>query len=160
MEQMIYNEWGEPIGTEYVRDAWEEQEAMWEEQMRMADDPLYAMQVENEAWLAKAHAAFESQGIQVPYDVEKRLAQEMRKKARQLEEERQLAMAQPYVDLLNRMIEGCGACARHQPETIDEVAYTYIEFKDAKKVTKDAIKMVNEEASKTGINYDFEMFVY
>lgn len=155
MEQVIYNEYGEPIGTEYVRDAWEEQEAIWEENMRMAEDPWYAAAKEDEMWLAKAHAAFEEQGIQVPYDVEKRLAQEMRKKARKREEERQLAEAQPFVDLLNSMIDGCGAYAVHQPETIDEIAYTYITFNNYKVVTKEALDAVYDAADKAGIEYSF-----
>lgn len=155
MEQMIYNEYGEPIGTEYVREPWEEEEAEWEENMRRAEDPFYAAAQEDEAWLARAHAAFEMQGIDVPRDVEERLAQEMRKKARKRDEERQLAEAQPFVDLLNSMIKDCGAYAVYQPETIDEIAYTEIHFKNYKAVTKDALEAVYDAADKAGIEYHF-----
>lgn len=155
MEQMIYNEYGEPIGTEYVREPWEEEIAEWEENMRRAEDPWYAAAQEDEMWLAKAHAAFEEQGICVPYDVEERLAQEMRKKARKLDEERQLKKAQPFVDLLNSMIEDCGAYAVYQPETIDEIAYTYIAFNNIKAVTKEALDLVYDAADKAGIEYGF-----
>ena len=155
MEQVIYNEYGEPIGTEYVREPWEEEIAELEERMHRAEDPWYAAAQEDEAWLAKAHAAFEEQGIRVPRDVEERLAQEMRKKARKRVEEEQLAKAQPFVDLLNSMIEGCGAYAVHQPETIDEIAYTYINFKNHKVVTKEALDAVYDAAEKAGIEYGF-----
>lgn len=155
MEQMIYNEYGEPIGTEYVREPWEEEEAEWEENMRRAEDPFYAAAQEDEMWLAKAHAAFEEQGIDVPSDVEEILAKEMRKKARKREEEEQLAKAQPFVDLLNSMIDGCGAYAVYQPETPIEVAYTYIGFNNHKVVTKDSLNAVYDAADKAGIEYGF-----
>jgi len=155
MEQMVYNEYGEPIGTEYVREPWEEEEAAWEESMRRAEDPFYAAAQEHEEWLAKAHAAFDEQGICVPYEVEEILAQEMRKKARKLDEERQLKKAKPFVDLLNNMIDGCGAYAAYQPETIDEIAYTEIRFKNYKAVTKDALEAVYDAADKAGIEYHF-----
>lgn len=155
MEQVIYNEYGEPIGTEYVREPWEEEEAAWEENMRRAEDPWYAAAQEDAMWLEKAHAAFEMQGIDVPYDVEARLAQEMRNKARKRDEEQQLAKAQPFVDLLNSMIDGCGAFAVYQPETPDEIAYICIAFNNIKAVTKDALEAVYDAADKAGIRYGF-----
>lgn len=152
-QQAIYNEDGELIGTEYVRDSFEEQEAEWEEEMLRAEDPLYAASQENAAWLAKAHLAFEMQGIEVPYDIEKRLAQEMRKKAARLKEESQLEKAKPLVLLFNNMIEGCGAYAIHVPETPDEIAYTYISFKN--KVTKNDVSKVCAMADEKGIDYSW-----
>ena len=155
MEQVIYNEYGEPIGTEYVREPWEEEIAEWEEDMRRAEDPWYAAAQEDAMWLAKAHAAFEEQGICVPHDVEEILAREMRKKARKRDEERQLEKAKPFVDLLNSMIKDCGAYAVYQPETIDEIAYTEIHFKNYKAVTRDALEAVYDAADKAGIEYGF-----
>lgn len=154
MEQVIYNEDGEPIGTEYVREPWEEEIAEWEENMHRAEDPLYAASQEDAMWLARAHAAFEEQDICVPHEVEEILAKEMRKKARKRVEEEQLARAQPFVDLLNNMIDGCGAYAVHQPETIDEIAYTYIKFDNRKVVSKDALNAVYDAAEKAGIEYN------
>ena len=155
MEQMIYNEYGEPIGTEYVREPWEEEIAEWEENMHRAEDPLYAASQEDAMWLARAHAAFEEQDICVPHEVEEILAKEMRKKARKHDEEMQLAKAQPFVDLLNSMIDGCGAYAVYQPETIDEIAYTFIAFNNIKAVTKEALNLVYDAADKAGIEYGF-----
>lgn len=126
--QVIYNEYGEPIGTEYVRDQWEQEEAEWEEDMRCAEDPLYAASKENQRWYNAACAAFEERGITVPDDVIRALAREMRIKQREEEEAKALAVAQPAVDLLNELLPASKAKAYYYPETVDECSFTEIHF--------------------------------
>lgn len=140
MEQVIYNEYGEPIGTEYVRDQYKEEEAEWEEQMRCADDPFYAASKENQRWYDEACAAFKERGITVPEDVIMALAREMRIKKQKLDEEKALANAKQAVNLLNELLPSCKAEAHYYPETVDEIAYTEIHF-NGTKPSEEEIKM-------------------
>lgn len=48
MIQTIYNEYGEPIGTETVRTQYEEEIAYCEEMDRRAEDPFYAARIEEQ----------------------------------------------------------------------------------------------------------------
>lgn len=126
--QTVYNEYGEPMGTEYVREAWEEEIAYYEEMDRRAEDPIYAASVENQMWYNAACAAFEDRGIEVPEDVIAALAREMRLKKRREDEKKALDDVQPLVDLLNELVPNCNAKAYYYPETPIEIATTEIHF--------------------------------
>ena len=149
MEQIVYNGYGEPIGTEYIRDCLEEEIAYCEEMDRRAEDPMYAASVENQMWYNAACAAFKERGIKVPEDVIAALSREMRRKKREVEEQEALREAEPVVNLFNKLIPNCGAEAIYYPETVDEIGYTEIHFK--KHPTKCEIALVIQEGYKMGL---------
>ena len=68
-QQMVYNEYGEPMYVENVMDAQEEYDAYCEEMQMRADDPYYAQMREKEEWIARATSVFEDYGLEVPYYV-------------------------------------------------------------------------------------------
>ena len=149
--QTVTNDEGEPLGTEYIREPYEEEEAHWEEMNRRAEDPMYAASQENERWLQAAYNAFEQQGIEVPQDVVYRLAQEMRRKQRETAKESEMQQMKPYVDFIQKM--GYDARAYYQPETPDEVAYGYIEaYKDGKSISREDARKIIDAALGQGLN--------
>ena len=150
--QVVYNEYGEPIFVDNVRDMYEEEEAWCEEMQMRSEDPIYAMQQEQEAWYRKACLCFEEQGIDVPDDVRRRLAEEMRKKKEKLEEEQKLAEAQPAVDFINSKLPNCGCYARYNYPTPAEFGYVEIDFENPP--YKDEIEAITEEALKQDIYLD------
>lgn len=150
MTQVIYNEEGEAIGMEYVRDAYEQEIAYCEEMDRRAEDPLYAASVENQRWYNIACSIFEERGIEVPYVVKDALAKELRAKQRKIEEEKSKLEAQPAVDWLNKRFPNCHAFSRYVPESYDEIAYTEIDF-DGQLPPKEEMYAAIDEASNDGI---------
>jgi hypothetical protein len=128
-QQMVCNEYGEPMYVENVMDAQEEQEFYFEEMQMRADDPYYAQMREQEEWCARARAAFESQGIQVPQDMVNILAREMRRKQMEIEEKKALDEVQPVVDFLNKHFPDVFV-ARYEWPTPEECGYAYVDFKD------------------------------
>ena len=128
-QQLVTNEYGEPMYIENVMDAQEEQEFYWEEMQMRADDPYYAQMREKEEWCAAARRAFEEQGIEVPQDMINILAREMRSKQKEIEENKALDEVQPVVDFLNgyfpNIFEAC-----YEWPTPEEDGYAYIGFKD------------------------------
>lgn len=127
MIQTIYNEYGEPIGTETVRTQYEEEIAYCEEMDRRAEDPFYAARIEEQEWYNKACAIFEENGIVVPDDVIAALSRELRKKEAEREEQKALAEVQPVVDFLNKYFPN-KFYARYDPPTPDEYGYAYVDF--------------------------------
>jgi hypothetical protein len=149
---MVYNEDGEPLYIDNVYDAYEQEEAEWEERMHCADDPMYAAQKENEMWLAKAYACFEEQGITVPYSVVEILADEMRKKQMKLEEEREIAKVQPLVDFINKKIPDCGCYAMYVAPTPAE--YGYVELHYKKEPYREDMEAIMDEAFNKNLPID------
>lgn len=149
MMQTIFNNEGEPIGTEYIRCQFEEEEAEWEENMRCAEDPMYAAQKEERRWYNEACAAFEERGIQVPEDVINALSRELRLKEQYRQEKKALAEVKPVVDFLNGLFPNSKATAHYYPETCDEISYTEIHF-DGVRPTRTEI----EYAIKIGLEKD------
>lgn len=134
-QQMVYNEYGEPMYVENVRDAYEEEEAYWEEMQMRADDPMYAAMKEKEEWISRATRAFEEQGIKVPYYVKEAWVNEMRKLKYENEKEKVMSKVRPFVDFLNRMMPDAKWYANYYGETPDEYAhvevdYTYAPYKE------------------------------
>lgn len=126
--QTVFNEDGEIIGTEYVRDQYEEEIAICEEMDMRAEDPLYAAHQENQRWYNIACSIFEERGIRVPEDVIRSLSRELRRKEAELEEKEALDRVQPVVDFLNKQFPDGDAEAYYYPETYDEIAQTEIHF--------------------------------
>ena len=134
-QQLVRNEYGEPMYVENVMDAQEENEAYWEEMQMRADDPYYAKMREKEEWIARATKAFEDNGVEVPYYVKKAWVKEMRNLQRKNEEEKVMLKVRPFVDFLNRMMPNAEWYANYYDETPDEVAhvevdYTYAPYKE------------------------------
>ena len=130
-QQMVYNEYGEPMYVENVMDAQEEQEFYWEEMQMRADDPMYAAMREKEEWIARATAAFEEQGIEVPYYVKEAWVKEMRNLQRKNEEEKVMSKVRPFVDFLNRMMPNAEWYANYYGETPDEEAHVEVDYTNA-----------------------------
>ena len=128
-QHLVTNEYGEPMYIENVMDAQEEMEAHFEEMQMRADDPYYAQMREQEEWCAKARAAFESQGIDVPQDMVNILAREMRRKQREIEMNKALDEVQPVVDFLNKYFPNVFE-ARYEWPTPEECGYAYVDFKN------------------------------
>ena len=124
---MMYNDEGEPIGYDYVPDQYEQEEMDWEERMHRHDDPFYAAAQESQEWYQRACAAFESQGVDVPEDVKRALAREMRAKVREAQYEAEMAKMEPLVNAIQDL--GYEAKAYYEPETPDTVAYGYIDVR-------------------------------
>lgn len=159
MYQTVYNEYGEPMGTEYVREPWEEEIAYYEEMDRRAEDPIYAASVENQRWYNAACAAFEDRGIEVPEDVIAALAREMRLKKRREDEARALNEVQPLVDLLNEIAPECEAKAYYYPETPIEIATTEIHFL-GKNPSDEDIDKVKKACIERGLDICVDDYVY
>lgn len=126
IQQVVKNEYGEPMGIEYVRDQYEEEEAWCEEMQHRAEDPLYAAQQENAYWYQQALACFEEKGIEVPPSVVRSLQIELRNKQRKIEEEKALKEAEPTLNYLNEKLPHCKFSFHYYPETCDEVAQVEI----------------------------------
>ena len=120
--QIIRNEYGEPIGVEYVRDAYEQEIADCEEMDMRAQDPSYAAAQEDEYWYQQALACFEEKGIKVPYEVIQSLKAELWKKEEKRIEEKMLKEAEPTLNYLNEKLPNCKFYTRYIPESYDEVA--------------------------------------
>lgn len=150
--QVVYNQYGEPLYVDNVRDVYEEEEALCEELQMRSDDPFYAMNQENEMWFRKACACFEEQGIDVPYDVKRRLAEEMRKKKEKLEEECEMAKAKPVVDFINSKLPNCGCYAYYNYPTPDEIGYIEIDYKNCP--YRDEIAALEQDALNKGLCLD------
>ena len=80
-------------------------------------------------------AAFDEQGIEVPYYVKEAWVNEMRKLQRKNEEEKVMSKVRPLLDFLNRMMPNAEWYANYYDETPDEVAhvevdYTYAPYKE------------------------------
>lgn len=129
IQQLVRNEYGEPMYVENVMDAQEEQEAYFEEMQMRADDPYYAQMRETEEWCAKARMAFEEQGLDVPQDMVNILAREMRRKQREIEKQKALDEVRPVVDFLNKHFPNMFE-ARYEWPTPVEYGYAYVDFKD------------------------------
>ena len=130
-QQMVCNEYGEPMYVENVMDAQEEQEFYFEEMQMRADDPMYAAMKEKEEWIARATAAFEEQGIDVPYYVKEAWVNEMRKLQRKNEEEKVMVKVRPLLNFLNRMMPDAEWYANYYNETPDEMAHVEVDYTHA-----------------------------
>lgn len=131
IQQVVRNEYGEPIGFEYVRDQFEEEEYLCEEMQMRAEDPMYAAMREKEEWIARATRAFEDNGVEVPYYVKEAWVKEMRQLQWKNEEEKAMKEVMPFVDFLNKMMPDAKWYAIYYHETHDEVAYTEIDYTNA-----------------------------
>ena len=134
-QHLVTNEYGEPMYVENVMDAQEEQEFYFEEMQMRADDPYYAQMREKEEWIARSTAAFEEQGIEVPYYVKEAWVKEMRQLQWKNEEEKVMSKVRPLVDFLNRMMPDAEWYANYYGETPAEEAhvevdYTYSPYKE------------------------------
>ena len=125
-QQVVRNSEGEPMGIEYVRDQYEEEEALCEEMQMRAEDPFYAAQQEDAYWYQQALSCFEEKGIKVPYDVIQSLKCELRKKEAKREEEKALKEAEPTLNYLNEKLPHCKFSSVYYPESWDEVAQVEI----------------------------------
>ena len=125
-KQVVLNEYGEPMGFEYVRDQYEEEEAWCEEMDMRANDPSYAASQEDEYWYRQACACFEEKGIEVPEDVIQSLKRELRKKEDKRIEEKMLKEAEPTLNYLNKKLPHCHFTSYYYPESWDEVAQVEI----------------------------------
>ena len=161
MEQVIRNEWGEPIGTEYIPSAYEQEIAYCEEMDRRAEDPLYAAQVEEQRWYDEACAAFEERGIKVPDDVINALSRELQKNARERAKQAAYAEMQPYVDWLKA--NGYKAVPYYEPETPWECEYKYVEVshKDGTRLSRKELDSLIDKFNKDPKckDYYFEDYV-
>ena len=150
-QQLVKNEYGEPMHVENVLDPYEEDEAYWEEMQHRADDPWYAAQCEKESWYNKACAIFAAEGIEVPEQVKQIFADELRKKRAKEEEERELAKAQPAVDFLNKYFPNTFK-ARYEYPTPEEIGYAYIDVVDWTKTPyRDEVEPLIDIALEQGI---------
>ena len=134
-QRLVVNEYGEPMYVENVMDAQEEQEFYFEEMQMRAEDPMYAAMKEKEEWIARATAAFEEQGIEVPYYVKEAWVKETRSLQRKNEEEKAMSEVRPILDFFNRMMPDAKWYANYYGATPDEVAhiemdYTYAPYKE------------------------------
>jgi hypothetical protein len=130
IQQVVRNEYGEPMGIEYVRDQYEEEEAWCEEMQHRAEDPLYAAQQENAYWYQQALACFEEKGIEVPPSVVRSLQIELRNKQRKIEEEKALKEVEPVINYLNEKLPQCEWYANYYPETCDEYGHVEVDCKN------------------------------
>ena len=130
-QQLVRNEYGEPMYVENVMDAQEQEEAYWEEMQMRADDPMYAAMREKEEWIARATRAFEDNGVEVPYYVKEAWVKEMRNLQRKNEEEKVMLKVRPLVNFLNRMMPNAKWYANYYNETLDEVAHVEVDYTHA-----------------------------
>lgn len=134
-QQLVKNEYGEPMYVENVMDAQEENEFWCEEMQMRADDPMYAAMREKEEWIARATAVFEDYGLKVPYNVKEAWVKEMRQLQMKNEEEKVMSKVRPLVNFLNRMMPDSKWYANYYNETPVEIAhvevdYTYAPYKE------------------------------
>ena len=125
-QQVVRNEYGEPMYVENVMDAQEEHEFWCEEMQMRADDPYYAQMREEEEWYNKALACFKEKGIEVPQSVVQTLARELRNKRDEIEEKKALDEVQPVLDYLCKNLPHCKWYANFYPESFDEIAHVEI----------------------------------
>lgn len=130
-QQLVRNEYGEPMYVENVMDAQEEQEFYFEEMQMRADDPMYAAMKEKEEWIARATAAFEEQGIEVPYYVKEAWVKEMRQLQWKNEEEKVMLKVRPLVNFLNQMMPNAEWYANYYGETPAEEAHVEVDYTHA-----------------------------
>ena len=130
IQQLVKNEYGEPMYVENVRDQYEEEIAYCEEMQMRADDPYYAARQEEKEWYDAACAVFEERGITVPEEVIDILSRELRAKEAERQEEAAINEVKPIVDYLNEKLPGCGAYPYYSPETPSEVAYVEVYFEN------------------------------
>ena len=153
-QQLVRNEYGEPMYVENVMDAQEQEEAYWEEMQMRADDPYYAQMREKEEWYAKALQCFEEKGIEVPQSVVQTLARELRQKKMEIEEQKALDEVQPVVDFLNEHFPNMFE-ARYEWPTPEEYGYAYIDFKDySNRPYRDEIESLIEPALEKGLSIE------
>jgi len=126
IQQVVRNEYGEPMYVENVRDQYEEEEAWCEEMQMRADDPYYAAQQENAYWYEQALACFEEKGIKVPPSVVRSLQIELRNKQRKIEEEKAMKEVEPVINYLKTHLPKCGWYANYYSETYDECAHVEV----------------------------------
>lgn len=131
IQQLVKNEYGEPIGFEYVRDQFEEEEFWCEEMQMRADDPMYAAMREKEEWIARATRVFEDNGLEVPYYVKQAWVKEMRQLQWKNEEEKVMIKVRPLVNFLNRMMPDSKWYANYYNETPDEIAHVEVDYTHA-----------------------------
>jgi hypothetical protein len=130
-QQLVRNEYGEPMYVENVMDAQEENEAYWEEMQMRAEDPMYAAMREKEEWIARATRAFEDNGVEVPYYVKEAWVKEMRQLQWKNEEEKVMLKVRPLVNFLNRMMPDSKWYANYYNETPDEIAHVEVDYTHA-----------------------------
>ena len=126
IQQVVKNEYGEPMGIEYVRDQYEEEEAWCEEMQMRAEDPMYAASQEDAYWYSQALACFEEKGIEVPRSVVETLKSKLREKEQKRQEEAALKEAEPTLRYLNEKLPQCKFSSVYYPESWDEVAQVEI----------------------------------
>ena len=130
-QQLVRNEYGEPMYIENVMDAQEEQEFYLEEMQMRADDPYYAQIREKEEWIARATRVFEDYGLEVPYSVKEAWVKEMRSLQRKNEEEKVMSKIRPLVNFLNQMMPDSKWYANYYGENPDEVAHVEVDYAHA-----------------------------
>lgn len=151
-QNLVRNEYGEPMYLENVLDPQEQEETYWEEMQHRADDPWYAEQCEKEHWYYKACAIFEAEGIDVPEQVKQILAEELRKKRAKEEEDAALAEAMPTVALFNKFFPNL-LYARYCPPTPAEIGYVEVNFNDwSHRPYRDEVENIFKLAIEQGIN--------
>ena len=149
-QSLVRNADGEPIGMEYVRDAYEEEISQCEEMDFLAENPAYAAQLEAQRWYDTACEIFKERGIRVPDSVIETLGRELRKKQIEAREEEALKEAQPCVDFLNNRFPECDAEAYYYPETCDEIEQVEIHI-NGKKPPIDEMRLAFKEAGENGL---------
>lgn len=154
MLQTIRNSEGEPIGTEYVRDPYEQEIADCEEMDFLANNPIEAARVENQRWYKKAIDAFEQQGVKVPNEVIEILARELRIKQLEAEKEEALQEMQPTVDFLTNL--GYRVETYYDYPTPIEYGHAYMEVydKDGKEITRKQREELRELALKQDLGIE------
>jgi hypothetical protein len=126
MNQVVTNEYGEPMGIEYVRDQYEEEEAWCEEMQMRAEDPMYAAQQEDAYWYQLALSCFEEKGIEVPENVVNALKCELRRKEQDRQEEKAMKEVEPILNYLKAHLPKCEWYVNYYNETPDEVAHVEV----------------------------------
>lgn len=151
MLQTIRNSEGEPIGTEYVREPYEQEIADCEEMDFLAENPMEAVRRENEMWYKRALAAFEQQGVEVPDKVVDILAKELRLKKLEADKEEAMMEMQPAVDFLESL--GYRVETYYDYPTPIEYGYAYMEVydKDGKRITRKQREELRDLALEQGL---------
>lgn len=151
MLQTIRNSEGEPIGTEYVRDLYEQEIADCEEMDFLANNPIEAARIENQRWYDKALAAFEQQGVEVPYEVVSILSRELYKKQLEADREEALLEMQPTVHFLTNL--GYRVETYYDYPTPIEYGYAYMEVydKNGKSLTREQREELRRLAYEQGL---------
>ena len=125
-QQVVRNSAGEPIGFEYVRDQYEEEEAWCEEMQMRAEDPSYAASQEDEYWYQMALSCFQEKGIEVPESVVNALKCELRRKEQDRQEEKAMKEVEPILNYLKTHLPKCEWYANYYHETPVEVAHVEV----------------------------------